>query len=46
MGRGGVQAKAEKINVTLPILMVEVVVDVTKGTLDGSPGVQDVFESL
>ena len=25
---------------------VEVVIDMPKGTLDGSPGVQDVFESL
>ena len=34
---GGVQPKAEKKNVTSPILMAEVVVDVPKGTLDGSP---------
>ena len=26
--------------------MAEVVIDVPKGTSDGSPGVQDVFESL
>ena len=44
--RGGVRPKAEKKKVTTPILMAEVVVDVPKGTLDGSPGVQDVFESL
>ena len=43
---GGVQPKAEKKKVTPPILMAEVVVDVPKGTSDGSPGVQDVFESL
>ena len=42
--RGG--SKAEKKIVTSPILMVKVVVDVPKGTSDGSPGVQDVFESL
>ena len=45
-GGWGVQPKAEKNKVTTPILMVEVVIDVPKGTLDGSPGVQDVFESL
>jgi len=27
-------------------LMAEVVVDAPRGTSDGSPGVQDVFESL
>jgi hypothetical protein len=43
---GGVRPKAEKIIVTSPILMAEVVVDVPKGTSDGSPGVQYVFESL
>ena len=43
---GGVQPKAEKKIVTSPILMAEVVVDVPKGTLDGSPGFQDVFEWL
>ena len=43
---GGVRLKAKKIIVTAPVLMVEVVVDVLKGALDGSPGVQDVFESL
>jgi len=36
---------AEKKIVTSPILMAEVVVEAPKGTLDGSPGVQDVFES-
>ena len=40
---GGVQPKAEKKIVTSPFLMVEVVVNMPKGTLDGS---QDVFESL
>ena len=44
--RGGVRPKAEKKIVTSPILMAEVVVDVPKRTSDGSPGVQDVFESL
>ena len=44
--RGGVQPKAEKKIVTSRILMAEVVIDVLKGTSDGSPGVQDVFESL
>ena len=44
--RGGVWPKAEKKIVTSPTLMTEVVVEVPKGTLDGSPGVQDVFESL
>ena len=43
---GGVWPKAEKKIVTSPILMAEVVVDVPKGTLDGSPGVQGVFELL
>ena len=33
---GGVRPKAEKKIVTSPILMVEVVVEVPKGTLDGS----------
>ena len=46
VGGGGVQPKAEKKIVTSPILMAEVVVDVPKRTSDGSPGVQDVFESL
>ena len=46
VGGGGVQPKAEKKKVTSPILMAEVVVDVPKGTLDGSTGVRDVFESL
>jgi len=32
--------------VTSPILMAEVVVDMPKGTSDGSPGVQDVLELL
>ena len=41
--RGGVWPKAKKKIVTPPILMAEVVVDVPKGTSDGSPGVQDVF---
>ena len=44
--RGGVWPKAEKKNVTSPILMAEVVIDVPKGALDGSPGVQGVFELL
>ena len=44
--RGGVWPKAEKKKVTSPILMAEVIVDVPKGTSDGSPGVQDVLESL
>ena len=44
--RGGVWPKAGKKKVTSPILMVKVVVDVPKGTSDGSPGVQDAFESL
>ena len=44
--RGGCPAEGQKKKVTTPILMVEVVIDVPKGTLDGSPGVQDVFESL
>ena len=35
-----------KKKVTAPILMAEMVIDVPKGTSDGSPGVQDVFESL
>jgi len=43
---GGVRPKAQKTIVTSPIFMAEVVVDVPKGTWDGSPGVQDVFESL
>ena len=42
--RGGVQPKAKKKKVTTPILMAEVVVDVPKGALDGSPRVQDVFD--
>ena len=45
-GGRGVRLKAEKNIVTSPILMAEVVVDVPKGTSDGSPGVQDVFELL
>ena len=44
--RGGGLAKGRKKKVTSPILMVKVVVDVPKGTSDGSPGVQDAFESL
>ena len=43
---GGGLAKGRKKKVTSPILMVKVVVDMPKGTLDGSPGVQDAFESL
>jgi len=43
---GGVRPKAEKKIVTSPILMAEVVVDVPKGTSDGSPGVRHVFEAL
>ena len=43
---GGGLAKGQKKIVTPPILMAEVVVDVPKGTLDGSPGVQGVFELL
>jgi hypothetical protein len=42
---GGGRRPKKKI-VTLPILMVEAVIDVPKGTSDGSPGVQEVFESL
>ena len=44
--RGGGLAEGQKKIVTSPILMVEVVVDVPKGTSDGSPGVQDVFKLL
>ena len=44
--KGGVRPKAEKKNVTSPILMAEVVIDVPKGTSDGSTGVQVVFELL
>ena len=43
---GGVWPKAEKKIVTSLILMAEVVVDMPKGTSDGSPGVQDVLKSL
>ena len=43
VGGGG---PAERKIVTSPILMAEVVVDVPKGTSDGSPGVQDVLELL
>ena len=43
---GGRPAEGRKKKVTTPILMVEVVIDVPKETSDGSPGVQDVFESL
>ena len=46
VGRGVVRPKAEKKKVTSPILIAEVVVDVPKGTLDGSTGVRDVFELL
>ena len=46
VGEGGVWPKAGNKKVTSPILMVKVVVDMPKGTSDGSPGVQDVFESL
>ena len=45
-GGGGVQPKAEKKIVTSLILMVEVVADVPKGTLDGSARVQNVLELL
>ena len=37
---GVVRLEAEKRKVTTPILMAEVVVNVPKQTLDGSPGVQ------
>ena len=43
--KGGVRPKAKK-KVTSPILIAEVVVDVPKGTSDGSTGVQVVFELL
>ena len=46
VGGGGDRPRAEKKIVTSPILMAEVVIDVPKGTSDGSPGVQDVLESL
>ena len=46
VGGGGGPAEGRKKIVTSPILMAEVVVDVPKRTSDGSPGVQDVFESL
>jgi len=46
VGGRGVWPKAKKKIVTSLILMAEVVVDAPRGTLDGSPGVQDVFESL
>jgi hypothetical protein len=42
---GKSRPKAKK-NCDLSILMAKVVVDVPKGTSDGSPGVQDVFELL
>jgi hypothetical protein len=42
----GFRPKAEKIIVTSPILIAEVVVDVPKETSDRSPGAQDVFELL
>ena len=42
----GCPAEGRKKKVTTPILTAEVVVDVPKETSDGSPGVQDVFESL
>ena len=41
--RGG---EGRKKKVTAPILMAEVVIDMPKETSDGSPRVQDVFESL
>ena len=43
-GESGQRPKKKKV--TLPIWMVEVVIDMPKGTSDGSPGVQDVFELL
>jgi len=46
VGGRGVRPKAEKIIVTSPILMAEVFVDAPKGTSDGSPRVQGVFEWL
>ena len=46
VGGGGVQPKARKKIVTSLILMVEVVADVPKGTLDGSARVQNVLELL
>ena len=39
VGGGGSGRRLKKKIVTSPILMVEVVVDVPKGTLDGSTGV-------
>ena len=44
--RGEGLAKGWKKKVTSPILMVKVAIDMPKGTLDGSPGVQDAFELL
>ena len=41
---GGVWPKAKKKKVTAPILMAEVVVRNFGFALDGSPGVQGVFE--
>ena len=46
VGGGGVQLKAKQKIVTSLILMVEVVADVPKGTLDGSARVQNVLELL
>ena len=43
---GEVRPKAEKKIVTSPIFLAKVVIDMPKGTLDSSPGVQDVFELL
>ena len=42
-GWKGVRPKAEKKKVTPPIVMVEVVIGVPKGTSEGFPEVQDVF---
>ena len=44
--KGGVQPNAEKKIVTSLILMVEVVADVPKGTLDGSAIFQNVEQVL
>ena len=43
---GGVRPKAKKNIVTSLILMVEVIADVPKGTLDGSARVKNVLELL
>ena len=41
---GGFWPKAEKIIVTFLISMAEVVINVSKGTTDGSARVQDIFD--